>query len=102
MSTAYTPEHHTTEPPAKKKKRIFMWVVLAVQALFIAWIAAGLAGSGSDDTCAGKTGDALALCQDAAAVGTGIGVFLIIGLWFAVNAFLLVGYGLFRLSARRD
>jgi len=95
-----TPVHVQDTTPVKKKKRIFMWVVLAVQAIFIAWIIGGLA-SGSD-TCAGKVGDALEACQAGSAVGTGIGVFLIIGLWFAVNFFLLVGYALYRLAAKRD
>jgi hypothetical protein len=78
-----------TEQP-KKKRHIFRWVFLAVQALFLIWIIAG--GSGAADNCDGKVGDALSACQAGTAVGAGIGIALIIGLWVAVDIILGITY----------
>ena len=71
----------------RKKLRLFMWFMLAVQAVFALWIIAGLQSS----DCAGD-----AACE----VGTGLGVTIILITWFGGNAFLLVGYGLFKLARR--
>jgi hypothetical protein len=66
-----------------------MWVFLAIQALFIVWVIAGI-NTGAENT------------TDAENVGTGIGVALVIGLWFAVNLFLGLAYGIYRLARRND
>ena len=85
--------------PTKKRKRIFMWVFLAVQVLFVIWI---IGGVGSADTPSAADCGSLSAqtCQDAADVGTGIGVALIILLWFFVDCFLAVGYAVYRLARR--
>lgn len=75
-----------------------MWVFLAIQALFLVWIISGAASAG--DNCAGLTGDDLAACEAGTAVGAGIGVALIIGLWVAVDIILGIIYLVVR-SARR-
>ena len=82
--------------PVKKKKRIFMWVFLAVQALFLIWIISGIAGT-SNSSCQGLDQKS---CEAATAVGAGIGVALIIGLWIAVDFILGVSYLIVR-AARR-
>lgn len=88
----------TTEAVApRKKRRIFLWVFLAVQALFIIWLIAG--GSSASDTsdCVGQYADA---CKTGTAVGTGIGIFLILALWCIVDFLLAVGYVIYRVARR--
>jgi len=51
---------------------------------------------GASTDSAGLTGSN----AEAAAVGTGIGVGLIVGLWFFVDAFMAVVYGVYRLAGR--
>lgn len=80
--------------PDKKKRHIFRWFFLAVQILFLVWIIGG--ASDAADNCDGKIGAALDACQAGTAVGAGIGVALIIGLWLAVDAILAVTYLIFR------
>ncbi|GAA1993542.1 hypothetical protein GCM10009817_39810 [Terrabacter lapilli] len=83
--------------PPKKKKRIFMWVFLAVQAIFLLWIIAG-ANSASSTPCTG--GLSKENCDAATAVGTGIGVMLIVGLWAVVDFFMVIIWAVVRLSSR--
>lgn len=102
----------TPPPPAKKKRRVFLWVFLGVQALFIIWLIAGVGGNASDaqgisEECRNfdpTLWDSAQECNDfmdgAAAVGTGIGVMLIVGLWMVVDFFLAVIYGIYRLAKR--
>jgi hypothetical protein len=74
----------------KKKRHIFRWVFLAIQAIFLIWIITG--GSSAADNCDGKVGDALEACQAGTAVGAGIGIMLIIVLWVAVDVILGITY----------
>lgn len=71
-----------------KNWRPLTWVILVVNALFLVWIISGVASTG--DSCEGETGDALAACQAGTAIGAGIGVFLIIFLWVAVDIILAI------------
>jgi hypothetical protein len=89
--------------PVKKRKRIFMWFFLAVQALFIIWIIAGASSSGSATakSCANLTGQALQTCQDASHAGTGIGVALIVIVWCIVDFLLAITWLIVRMSRRR-
>ncbi|MGW7067188.1 hypothetical protein ACWGII_13945 [Streptomyces sp. NPDC054855] len=82
----------------KKPRKVFLWIFLVVQALFVIWIIVGVNSASDDPSCEGLAGDALKLCQDAGDVGTAIGVGLIIGLWAAVDIILGVTYGIYRLS----
>lgn len=86
-----------TESPPKKRKRIFLWVFLAVQLIFIIWIATG-ANSAQSTSCSGLSAQD---CQNAKDVGTTIGVGLIIFLWAAVDVILGLTYGVYRLARRR-
>lgn len=88
----------STVQPVKKKRRLFLWFFLAVQALFIIWIIAGISGAGGDPSDCGSLSKEA--CNDAEAVGTGIGVALVIGLWMVVDFLLAVGYGIYRLAKR--
>ncbi|MGC5531740.1 hypothetical protein [Streptomyces sp. SR-10] len=107
MSTAPTPdwgppeeEHPPSTDVRKKHHRIFLWVFLAVQALFLVWIITG-ANSNDHASCEGMVGDALTTCQNAGDVGTAVGVGLIIALWVAVDIILGITYGVYRLARRQ-
>lgn len=63
------------------KIRKFSWFILAVQVLFIVWIIAGIASAG-DNGCTTKA------CNDASAVGTTLGVGIIVFLWVMVDVIL--------------
>jgi hypothetical protein len=88
---------HTAHPAPRKRRRIFRWVFLAVQLIFLAWIIGGsISASRDNSACKGLTGHSLQLCHDAGNAGTAIGVGLIIFLWLAVDAILAVTYLIFR------
>jgi hypothetical protein len=88
-------------PQARKPPRIFLWVFLALQVLFLIWvILAAASGSGTPEECRGQTGQNLQTCKDASDVGTTIGVGLIIGLWAAVDIILGFTYLIYRLGRR--
>lgn len=88
----------TTEPKPKKKRRIFLWVFLAVQVLFIVWIITGVSSSGGTPDDCGTLSQQT--CNDAESVGTGIGVAIVIVLWMVVDFFMAVIYGVYRLAKR--
>lgn len=104
----------------RKKRRIFLWVFLAIQAIFVTWIIAGLASKGSGPSVASQTASvctnggwqglfksqadcmkhyAVAL-HDAGDVGEGIGVAIIIVFWMVVDVILGIGYGVYKLARR--
>jgi hypothetical protein len=84
-----------TAPTATRKKRhVFRWVFLAIQALFLIWIISGT--SSAADNCDGQVGQALDACQAGTAIGAGIGVMVVIFLWVAVDVILGIGYLIFR------
>lgn len=94
--------HHEPRPAPKKRRRVFLWIFLAVQVLFLVWVITGAAsGSGTPEDCRGLTGDDLRLCEDAGDAGTVIGVGLVIGLWAAVDVILGFTYVVYRLASRR-
>ncbi len=86
------------QAPVKKKRRIFLWVFLAVQVLFLVWIIAGIAGNSG--TATGCEGLDQATCEDAQDVGTAIGVAGLIVFWAIVDIILGVGYGVYKLAKR--
>jgi hypothetical protein len=108
--------------PPRKKRRVFMWVFFAVQALFLIWIVAGVVSTGHTAPSAAEmaqycgTGpkSVLMLYQnkadcmthysqvlsDAAGTGRGLGVALIVVFWIVVDFFLGLGYGIYRLATR--
>lgn len=91
------------DPPAKpkKKRRVFLWVFLAVQVVFIAWLIGGAASMhGVPAQCAHYTGQTLKDCENASNVGGGIGLVLIFGLWVGVDFIMAVVYGIYRLAKR--
>jgi ABC-type Fe3+ transport system permease subunit len=82
----------------KRRRRVFLWVFMAVQVLFVVWIVTGIAsGGGTPSDCTGLDEET---CNAAQNVGTGIGVALIIGLWMAVDVIMGIIYGVYRLARR--
>ena len=59
--------------------RKMTWLLLVVNALFIWWVIAGTSSAQNDDCAPGDS-----LCEAAVDAGTGIGVALIVILWFFV------------------
>lgn len=98
QESAPTPVYGGGTP--RKKKRIFMWVFLVIQVLFIIWIIFGISGTndGGLAECAGTSDPST--CRSAYNVGAGIGLALIIGVWCVVDFLLGVGYAVYRLAKR--
>ncbi|TLW91322.1 hypothetical protein FFT09_18920 [Saccharomonospora piscinae] len=77
-----------------KRRRVFRWVFLGVQLLFLALLIIGIVGNSG--SCEGLTGQELEVCQAGTGIGTTIGVGLIIGLWVAVDLILALTWLVFR------
>lgn len=95
-----SPERLTPPDPAlqpKKRKRVFMWFFIAVQLLFVLWLVTGIAGSGDHGQCGSLTAQE---CSDAASVGTGIGIMLIVGLWAVVDFILGITFLIVKMARR--
>lgn len=74
------------QAPAKPKKRIFTWVILVINALFLIWVIVGIASSsGNAKDCNGLD---QATCNSATHAGTAIGVGLLIVFWAFVDIIL--------------
>lgn len=83
----------TTEgyrPEQRRKHRVFPWIFLGIQILFLVWIIVGANSAGSCPE--GQEG----ACE----VGTVIGAGLVIALWVAVDIILGLTYMVFRLLRR--
>ncbi|MGW8795241.1 hypothetical protein ACWGND_32620 [Streptomyces althioticus] len=90
------------QPPPRRKHRVFLWVFLAIQVVFLVWVIWGITqGSGTPEQCRGRTGDDLDLCNSASDAGTAIGVGLVIAVWAAVDVILGITYAIYRLATRR-
>ncbi len=63
--------------------RIFTWIILIINVLFLIWIITGISSRPSATAALD-----LKTCQAASDAGTGIGVFLIIFLWVAADIIL--------------
>ncbi len=104
--------------PPRRKRRVFLWVFLAIQALFVIWVIAGAATKTgapasqvaaqcdhhawfplfkSQADCVTHFGGAL---NDAGNAGKAIGIGLIIVFWFIVDVILGVSYGVYKLATR--
>jgi hypothetical protein len=76
-------------PPAiRRKRKVFVWVFLAVQAVFVLWLLTGVSTVADCDN---------APCQ----AGVGIGAFIILMLWTAVDLILGIGYAVYYMATRR-
>jgi hypothetical protein len=116
----YPPPRQQWQQP-RKKRRVFLWVFLGIQALFLIWIVAGFASHPAGPTAAQQAAQQCANggwkilfksqadCQvhyahalnEAGNVGKGLGVAFIVLFWVVVDFFLGLGYGIYRLASRR-
>lgn len=106
----------STQP--KRKRRVFMWVFLAIQALFLLWIIID-AASGGPSTAAQVASScyhhawwplyssqadcvrtASKLYGDAGNVGKGLGIAALVAAWVIVDFLLAVTWFVVRLSRR--
>ena len=96
-----------------KPRKVFLWVFLAIQAVFIIWLIAGTASTGGGihtsvvaqcHTQAAGMGMTQAQCVSylggAGKVGTSIGAALIIIVWVIVDFLVGLTYGIYRLVKR--
>lgn len=82
----------------RRPRRVFLWIFLAVQLLFLIWVIMGASsGAGTPEDCGNLS---LQDCNDAESVGTAIGVGLIIALWAAADVILGITYLIYRVSRR--
>lgn len=56
------------------------WALVIWTALMALWIGSGIAAVSNN--CAGKVGEALSICQAGTAIGGGIGITMLLTLWF--------------------
>jgi hypothetical protein len=86
--------------------RKMTWVLLIVNALFVLWVTVGVNDRPSKDCSTDPdvlNGTmSLKACQDASDVGTGIGVALIVVLWFMVFVVLSLIWFMTRPKHRRE
>ena len=120
----YRPEPYSQPyraPGPRRKPRVFLWVFLGIQALFLIWIIAGVASHPAGPTAAQQAAQQCANggwqglfksqadCQvhyahalnEAGNVGKGLGVAAIVIFWVVVDFFVGLGYGIYRLASRR-
>jgi hypothetical protein len=103
----------------RKRRRVFLWVFLGIQALFVIWIIAGVATVHTGPTpaqlapgcynhhwwplfksqadCVQHYGGAL---NDAGTAGKAIGAGLIVAFWMVVDVILGISYGIYKLARR--
>lgn len=67
--------------------RIFTYVILVVNLIFLIWIITGASSGDDKKNCSGLTAQQ---CHDANTVGKGIGVALIIILWVIIDVILAI------------
>tara|TARA_B100001750_G_scaffold239275_1_gene247086 strand:+ start:499 stop:777 length:279 start_codon:yes stop_codon:yes gene_type:complete len=70
--------------------RTFAKVIIGINIIFLLWVVGGVGANA--DNCDGLSGDDLEICEAGTAIGTGIGVTLICGLWAIVDIILGVLY----------
>ena len=80
---------------ARKKRRVFLWVFLAIQAIFVIWlISAGFSTDQAVTHCTGFD------CKGATEAGSAIGIGLVMVFWAFVDIIIGGGYAVFRLANR--
>jgi hypothetical protein len=121
----YQEPQRPTRPPAAyrppRKRRVFLWVFLGVQLLFMVWIISAVVSASHDTSAATEAAQQCAnngwyplfksqadcdvhyghALTEAGNVGTGIGVALIVMFWVVVDFFLGLGYLVYKLASRR-
>jgi hypothetical protein len=97
---AWPPQQPYAQPAPRRRRRVFPWVFLGIQALFVIWVITGVASGHSAAVNCHDQYLTHAQCASAANAGTAIGAGLIVAFWVAVDVILGIGYGIFRLARR--
>lgn len=84
-------------PVQRKRRRIFLWVFLAIQALFVIWLVTAIATNRHASNCGSLDAST---CQSAYDAGKAIGVGVILVFWVIVDAIVGGGYAIYRLARR--
>ena len=113
MTTTSTTPSAAPQTAPRRKRRVFLWIFLAIQALFVVWLIVGIAGNAhsiNPETVAqchhqaASMGMTQAQCVSwlggAAKTGTAIGAALIVVVWVVVDFLTGVTYGIYRLARR--
>lgn len=101
-----------------KRHHVFLWVFLAIQAIFVIWVITGAASKGANtgtqaaQLCSGNAWQGLyssyaaclkgngSLLAGASDTGKAVGVGLIVVLWVVVDFLVGLTYGIYRLARR--
>ena len=81
-------EQATMHGKPRKKRRVFLWVFLAIQVIFLVWLIVGISSVAHSHDCTGLTP---AECTSAKQVGGTIGAGLVVALWVATDVILGIG-----------
>jgi len=89
--------------PQRKRRRIFPWVFLAIQVLFLVLIISAAHSSHNQSVADCATQSALSSkdCQSASDAGTAIGVGVLVAFWVAFDLIVGITYAIIRMT-RRD
>ena len=121
MSYPASPAYYPPAAPARRKRRVFLWVFLAIQVLFIVWLIAGTTSSPAGPSVASQVAsfcghqgwyplyksyaDCLSsygrVLNDAGNAGKGIGFAIVIAFWCVVDFLVGGGYIVYRVARRR-
>jgi hypothetical protein len=89
--------------PPRKRRRIFPWLFLATQVLFLVLIITAAHSSHNQTVANCATQSALSAqdCQSASNAGTAIGVGLLVAFWVAFDLIVGITYAIIRLARRQ-
>lgn len=88
----YGQPQYAPPQPAARRHRVFPWIFLAIQALFIIWIISAIVSVHGTTVDCNEQYVTQSECTNAANAGAAIGVGIIIFLWALVDVILGVGY----------
>lgn len=95
-----------TNPPPKlpstdrqPNRRVFLWIFLTVQVLFLLILAFGARTGARAPTDCGTLN--MQDCNDAQNIATTLGVGFLVVIWGTVDIILGITYGIYRLASRR-
>lgn len=86
MSAPQQQQPTVAAKPPKKKRRVFTWVIVGINLIFLIWMIAGVSAATSTPMNCGTMDQRT--CEAAQGIGTTIGAGLVIMLWVAVDVIL--------------
>ena len=86
-------DQYQGQVPPKKKRPVFVWFFLAVQALYIYFVIRGIVEGSKPVDCGPLTAES---CNNARALGTGIGIGATLLCWGVVDILMIAGWYVWR------